>query len=141
MQYSGIAGASALAALHPLDYDPENKVDFAVGFGNYKGENAAALGMYYRPNERVMFSVGGSMGNGNNAVNAGVSFKLGKSSGLVTNKAVMAREINSLKKMNYDLAQSNQNLQEEIAKLKAKDAERDAQIKALMAKIAEINNG
>lgn len=137
----GIAGASALAALHPLDYDPENKVDFAVGFGNYKGENAAALGMYYRPNERVMFSVGGSMGNGNNAVNAGVSFKLGKSSGLVTNKAVMAREINSLKKMNYDLAQSNQNLQEEIAKLKAKDAERDAQIKALMAKIAEINNG
>lgn len=75
----GIAGAVALAALHPLDYDPSNKLDFAVGYGHYKNENAVAVGAYYRPNENIMISVGGTMGNGDNAVNAGVSFKIGHS--------------------------------------------------------------
>ena len=74
------AGAAALAALHPLDFDPEDKWDFAAGYGNYSGASAVALGAYYRPNEDTMFSVGGSFGNGENMVNAGVSLKLGQSS-------------------------------------------------------------
>lgn len=72
------AGASALAALHPLDFDPDDKWDFAGGFGHYKNANAAAIGAYYRPNENTMFSIGGSIGGGENMVNAGVSFKLGQ---------------------------------------------------------------
>lgn len=72
------AGAAALAALHPLDFDPDDKWDIAAGYGNYNGENAAAIGAYYRPNEDTMFSVGGSFGNGENMVNAGVSLKLGQ---------------------------------------------------------------
>ena len=72
------AGAAALAALHPLDFDPDDKWDFAAGYGNYRGANAAAVGAYYRPNEDTMFSVGGSFGGGENMVNAGVSFKLGQ---------------------------------------------------------------
>lgn len=71
------AGAAALAALHPLDFDPDDKWDFAAGYGNYLGENAVAIGAFYRPNEDTMFSVGGTVGNGDNMVNAGVSFKLG----------------------------------------------------------------
>lgn len=70
------AGAAALAALHPLDYDPDDKLNFAVGLGNYRGEQAAALGAFYRPDETVMFSVGGTMGNNDNMVNLGVSFAL-----------------------------------------------------------------
>lgn len=72
------AGAAALAALHPLDFDPDEKWDFAAGYGNYSGASAAAIGAYYRPNEDTMFSVGGSFGNGENMVNAGVSVKLGQ---------------------------------------------------------------
>ncbi|MDU6872833.1 MAG: YadA-like family protein, partial [Negativicoccus succinicivorans] len=71
------AGAAALAALHPLDFDPDDKWDFAAGYGNYSGANAVAIGTYYRPNEDTMFSVGGSFGGGENMVNAGVSVKLG----------------------------------------------------------------
>ena len=70
------AGAAALAALHPLDFDPDNKLAFSAGVGNYKGENAAALGVFYRPMDRVMFSMGGTIGNDNNMVNAGVTFAL-----------------------------------------------------------------
>ena len=70
------AGAAALAALHPMDFDPDDKLTFSAGYGNYGGENAAAIGAYYRPDEKVMFSVGGTVGNGENMVNAGVSFSL-----------------------------------------------------------------
>jgi len=72
------AGAAALAALHPLDFDPDDKWDFAAGYGNYRGANAAAVGLYYRPNEDTMFSVGGSFGGGENMINAGVSLKRGR---------------------------------------------------------------
>ena len=92
------AGAAALAALHPLDFDPDDKWDFAAGYGNYNGENAAAIGAYYRPNEDTMFSVGGSFGNGENMMNAGVSLKLGQGNHISTSKVAMAKEIKDLRK-------------------------------------------
>lgn len=92
------AGAAALAALHPLDFDPDDKWDFAAGYGNYNGENAAAIGAYYRPNEDTMFSVGGSFGNGENMMNAGVSLKLGQGNHVSTSKVAMAKEIKDLRK-------------------------------------------
>ena len=92
------AGAAALAALHPLDFDPDAKWDFAAGYGNYRGTNAAAVGAYYRPNEDTMFSIGGTFGNGENMVNAGVSFKLGAGSSHVsTSRVAMAKEIKELR--------------------------------------------
>lgn len=92
------AGAAALAALHPLDFDPDAKWDFAAGYGNYRGANAVAVGAYYRPNEDVMFSVGGSMGGGENMVNAGVSLKIGAgSSNVTTSRVAMAKEIKSMR--------------------------------------------
>lgn len=95
----GIAGVAALAALQPLDFDPDAKWDFAAGYGNYRGENATALGMYYRPNEDVMISVGGTIGNSdNNSVNAGLSLKLGAGSSHVNNsRTAMAKEIKDLR--------------------------------------------
>lgn len=92
------AGAAALAALHSLDFDPDEKWDFAAGYGNYNGVNAAAIGAYYRPNEDTMFSVGGSFGNGENMVNAGVSVKLGQGNHVSTSKVAMAKEIKDLRK-------------------------------------------
>lgn len=73
------AGAAALAALHPLDFDPEDKWNFAVGYGNYRNANSTAVGAFYRPNDDTMFSVATNFGNGENMINAGVSFKLGRS--------------------------------------------------------------
>lgn len=90
------AGAAALAALHPLDFDPDEKWDFAAGYGNYSGASAAAIGAYYRPNEDTMFSVGDSFGNGENMVNAGVSVKLGQGNHVSTSKVAMAKEIESI---------------------------------------------
>lgn len=92
------AGAAALAALHPLDFDPDDKWDFAAGYGNYRGENAVAIGAFYRPNEDTMFSVGGTVGNDDNMVNAGVSFKIGQGNGVSTSRVAMAKEIKDLRK-------------------------------------------
>lgn len=91
------AGAAALAALHPLDFDPDDKWDFAAGYGNYRGANAAAVGAYYRPNEDTMFSIGGSFGGGENMVNAGVSIKLGQGNHVSTSRVAMAKEIKDLR--------------------------------------------
>ena len=92
------AGAAALAALHPLDFDPDAKWDFAAGYGNYRGENAVAVGTFYRPNEDTMFSVGGTFGNDDNMINAGVSFKIGAgSSHVTTSRTAMAKEIKSMR--------------------------------------------
>ena len=91
------AGAAALAALHPLDFDPDDKWDFAAGYGNYKGANAAAIGAYYRPNEDTMISVGGSFGGGENMVNAGIAVKLGQGNHVTTSKVAMAKEIKDLR--------------------------------------------
>ena len=91
------AGAAALAALHPMDFDPDDKWSFAAGYGNYAGENAAAIGAYYRPDEKVMFSVGGTVGNGENMVNAGVSFALDRTNHVSNSRTAMAREILDLR--------------------------------------------
>ena len=91
------AGAAALAALHPLDFDPDDKWDFAAGYGNYRGANAAAVGAYYRPNEDTMFSVGGSFGGGENMVNAGVSIKLGQGNHVSTSRVAMAKEMKAMR--------------------------------------------
>ena len=91
------AGAAALAALHPLDFDPDEKWDFTLGYGNYKDAHSLALGAFYRPNEDTMISVGGSIGGGENMVNAGLSMKLGQGNHVSTSKVAMAKEIKDLR--------------------------------------------
>ncbi len=116
------AGAAALAALHPLDFDPEDKWDFAAGYGNYSGASAVALGAYYRPNEDTMFSVGGSFGNGENMVNAGVSLKLGQSNHAPASKAAMEKKISALSQEVEELKAAIADLR--AAQTKAKDAQK-----------------
>ena len=91
------AGAAALAALHPLDFDPDAKWDFAAGYGNYAGSNATAIGAYYRPNEDVMLSVAGTMGTGENMVNAGLSLKFGGVKGVSKSRVALGKEVLALK--------------------------------------------
>ena len=122
------ADAAALAALHPLDFDPDNKWDFAAGYGNYAGANAVAIGTYYRPNENTMFSIGGSFGGGENMINAGVSFKLGSGgSGITTSKTVMAKKIK----------EQDELLKAQDAKMKEQD-EKIAKLEALVAQQGEM---
>ena len=108
------AGAAALAGLHPLDYDPENKWDFAAGYGNYKGANAIAVGAFYRPDENKMISIGGSFGGGENMVSAGISVKVGQGAGISTSKAAMANEIRDLKEENREMKQEIEDLKEQM---------------------------
>lgn len=91
------AGAAALAALHPQDFDPDDKWDFAAGYGNYKDAHAAAIGAFYRPSEDTLISVGGSFGGGENMVNAGVTFKLDQHNHVTRSKVAMAKEIIDLR--------------------------------------------
>lgn len=126
------AGAAALAALHPLDFDPEDKWDFAAGVGNYRNATAAAVGLFYRPNERTMFNLGWTMGDNRNMVNGGFSVKFGKSNKYIKySKAEMAAVID--------------NQSREIAELKAKDAqnakdnaEMKAEIEALKKQVEAL---
>lgn len=90
------AGAAALAALHPLDFDPDDKWDFAAGYGNYKNANAVAIGAYYRPNEDVMFNVGGSFSGGENMVNAGISWKFGQKNNVSRSRVSVAKDVLAL---------------------------------------------
>ena len=113
------AGAAALAALHPQDFDPEDKWDFAAGYGNYKGANAVAVGAFYRPDENKMISIGGSFGGGENMVSAGVSVKLGQGTGISTSKVAMANEIRELKEENREMKQEIEVLKEQMQKLLA----------------------
>ena len=92
-----VAGSAALAALHPLDFDENDKWNVAAGYGSYGSGNALALGAFYRPNEDTMFSIGGAMGNGQNMVNVGVSLKLGQHNGVSKSRKAMAQEIDDLK--------------------------------------------
>lgn len=92
-----VAGSAALAALHPLDFDENDKWNVAAGYGNYRSGSAMALGAFYRPNEDTMFSIGGAMGNGQNMVNVGVSLKLGQHNGVSKSRKAMAQEIDDLK--------------------------------------------
>ena len=107
------AGAAALAALHPLDYDPDDKLTFSAGMGNYAGENAAALGAFYRPNEKFMVSLGGTMGNGENMVNLGLSIGLDKPNGLAKlSKRELIQKVNAVEA-------ENDALEDRVAKLEA----------------------
>ena len=94
----GVAGAAALAALHPLDFDPDAKWDFAAGYGHYHSGNAAALGAFYRPNEDVQLSVGSTVGNGETVVNAGLSVKVGAHSNVSRSRVAIGKEVLELKK-------------------------------------------
>lgn len=93
------AGAAALAALHSQDFDPDDKWDFAAGYGNYKDAHAVAVGAFYRPNEDPMFSVGGSFGGGENMVNAGVTFKLGQHNHVSRSRVALAKDVLELKQI------------------------------------------
>ncbi len=119
------AGAAALAALHPQDFDPNDKWDFAAGYGHYRSANAMAIGAFYRPDARTMLSIGGSMGGGENLVNAGVTFKLGKSSPYAGySKAALTTVIADQKTT--------------IHKLENQVATQQKQIEAIMRQLAEM---
>lgn len=118
------AGAAALAALHPLDYDPAYKWDFAAGMGNYRDANAVALGAFYRPNEVTMISLGASMGNGSGMVNAGVSLKLGSSANGGTARLRLMAQVQDL------IAENNA--------LKARDDAQDALINQLRQELEAL---
>lgn len=94
-----VAGAAALAALHPLDFDPDAKWDFAAGYGHYRDGNAGALGAFYRPNEDVQFSVGSTVGNGETVINAGLSVKVGAHSNVSRSRVAIGKEVLELKKI------------------------------------------
>ncbi len=110
------AGAAALASLHPLDFDPDEKWNFAAGYGNYRGTNATAIGAFYRPNEDVMLSAGGSFGGGENMVNAGISFRIGQGSHVTNSRVAMAKEILALKDCLKKQEQQIQELQALVGK-------------------------
>ena len=112
------AGAAALAALHPLEYDPDDKLTFAAGVGNYAGENAAALGAFYRPDEKLMFSLGGTMGNGENMVNLGVSIGLDGAKGAPKlSRKELVEKVSTMEVENKNLKAENEALAERVARL------------------------
>lgn len=110
------AGAAALAALHPLDFDPDDKWDFAVGYGNYRNASSVAFGAFYRPNEDTMFSLGTNLGNGENMINAGLSFKIGPKG----------------------KSKNRQGLMQEITELRATVASQDSEIKELKIMVQQL---
>lgn len=94
----GIAGTAALAALHPLDFDPDHKLDVMAGYGHFHNANSVALGMAYRPNEDLMFTVGSTVGNGDTVVNAGISYKVGAKSDVSRSKVSVAKDVADMKR-------------------------------------------
>ena len=101
----GLAGAAALAALHPMDFNPDDKMQFSAGVGHYRGETAAAIGAFYRPDESVMFSIGGTFGNSDNMINAGITFGLdGTRNRITRSRTAMAREIQDLRSLVTQMA-------------------------------------
>ena len=115
------AVSAALAGLHHLDYDPDNKLDVAAAMGHYRGKSAAALGFFYQPNENMMVSAGATLGGDDNAFNAGLSFKVGKGSSYgTTSKAAMAAEIKQLKADKDAQAAEIQELKDQVALLMQK---------------------
>lgn len=120
------AGAAALAALHPLDFDPDDKWDFAVGYGNYRDANSAAVGAFYRPDKDTMFNFGTNFGNGENMINAGVSFKFGpkgksqvrpgSTQEITELRATVARQDDQLKKQDNEIKELKAMVQQLMAK-------------------------
>ena len=116
----GVASASALAALHPLDYNPDHKVDVMAGLGHYRGKTAAAIGAAYRPNENVMFTIGTSINGKDTAINAGVSYKVGAKDSTYRSQAAMAKDIDDLKAMVNKLHEENSDLKAVIYNMQGK---------------------
>ncbi len=130
------AGAAALAALHPLEYDPEDKLTFSAGVGSYAGATAAAIGAFYRPNEDVMLSIGGTAGNGENMVNMGVSFALGKGGEFTKmSKQELIHKVKAMEEKYESAEVANREAQE---KLEAENREMKAKLEALEAIVAEL---
>ena len=124
------AGAAALAALHPLDFNPDDKWNFAVGYGNYRNANSVAVGAFYQPNENTMFNVATNFGNGENMINAGVSFKIGKGNSYAgISKAQLVAENQQLKENDALQDQKIQKQDQEIQELKKALEELKSRIK------------
>ena len=133
------AGAAALAALHPLDFDPEDKWDFAAGVGNYRNATAAAVGLFYRPNERAMFNLGWTMGDNRNMVNGGFSLKFGKSNKYIKySKAEMASVIDKQSREIAELKARDVQNAKDKAEMKADNAEMKAEIEALKKQVEAL---
>ena len=133
------AGAAALAALHPLDYNPEDKWDFAAGVGNYRNATAAAVGLFYRPNERTMFNLGWTMGDNRNMVNGGFSLKFGKSNKYIKySKAEMASVIDKQSREIAELKARDVQNAKDKAEMKADNAEMKAEIEALKKQVEAL---
>lgn len=133
------AGAAALAALHPLDYDPEDKWDFAAGVGNYRNATAAAVGLFYRPNEGTMFNLGWTMGDNRNMVNGGFSLKFGKSNKYIKySKAEMASVIDKQSREIAELKARDVQNAKDKAEMKADNAEMKAEIEALKKQVEAL---
>lgn len=133
------AGAAALAALHPLDYEPEDKWDFAAGVGNYRNATAAAVGLFYRPNERTMFNLGWTMGDNRNMVNGGFSLKFGKSNKYIKySKAEMASVIDKQSREIAELKARDVQNAKDKAEMKADNAEMKAEIEALKKQVEAL---
>ena len=114
------AGAAALAGLHPGEYDPADKWDFAAGYGHYKGANASAFGAYYHPNEDTLISLSGTIGNGDPMLSAGVTFKLGSGvSPHTMSRTALTKELSAVQQQNQVLAVKNQQLESDVETLKA----------------------
>ena len=114
------AGAAALAGLHPGEYDPADKWDFAAGYGHYKGANASAFGAYYHPNEDTLISLSGTIGNGDPMLSAGVTFKLGSGvSPHTMSQTALTKELSAVQQQNQVLAVKNQQLESDVETLKA----------------------
>ena len=129
----GVAGANALAALHPMEFDPGDKMSFAVGYGHYKSGNAAAIGAYYRPNENIMVNAGVSFGNGETGINAGVSFKLGQGSAYNgVSKAQMIDTINNQATTIEEIQADNKNKDSRIENLEQENQEIKKQIQEIL---------
>ena len=120
----GIAGAAALAALHPLDFDPDDKLQFSAGMGHYRGKTAAAVGLFYRPDEKVMFNIGGTMGNGENLINAGITFSLDRTPRVTGSRTALTKEV--------------VHLREHVARQDAQLALQDQQLAMQGAQIAQL---
>uniref|UniRef100_UPI0023F09129 YadA C-terminal domain-containing protein n=1 Tax=Dialister micraerophilus TaxID=309120 RepID=UPI0023F09129 len=133
------AGAAALSALHPIsnEYDPDDKLDFSVGFGYYKGENAVAIGAYYRPDSNTIVSLGGAFNGDDNLLNAGISFKLGKGNeAAMLSKKVLLGEVIRLTRINKEMAAKIELQEEKIAHQESMISEQDARLKKIEALLA-----
>lgn len=129
------AGASALAALHPLEYDPEDKLNFAAGFGHYRSANAAAIGAFYQPTESVRFNVGGSFGGGENMVNAGVTFSLDpQRRDRFQSRIALMRTVQQLRSDNETLRQDNQKVHAQLDAMNDRLNQLSALVEQLSAK-------